>query len=60
MPTLKLEIDIESLKRLTEIAGLERRPIQLQAEVLLLKSLGRWPVADHPCPEGASYEPVTR
>jgi hypothetical protein len=58
MPTLKLEIYTESLKRLTEIAGIERRPIQLQAEVLLLKSLGRWPIADHPSPGGAGYDPA--
>jgi hypothetical protein len=58
MPTIKLDIDIDSLKRLSEIAVNERRPIPRQAEVLLLKAIGRWPVPDYPCPEGASYQPA--
>jgi hypothetical protein len=48
MPILKLEIDVESLHRLAEIAVNERRPISLQAEVLSLKAIGRWPIPDHP------------
>ena len=48
MPFLKLEIDIDSFNRLAEIAINERRPIPLQAEVLLLKAIGRWPVPDYP------------
>jgi hypothetical protein len=48
MPVLKLEIDVDSFKRLSEIAINERRPIPLQAEVLLLKAIGRWPVPDYP------------
>jgi hypothetical protein len=54
MPVLKLEIDVESFNRLAEIAVNERRPIPLQAEVLLLTSIGRWPVQDCPCPIGRS------
>jgi hypothetical protein len=50
MPVIKLEIDVDSFKRLTEIAVNERRPIPLQAEVLLLKAIGRWPVPDSPTP----------
>jgi hypothetical protein len=46
MPVLKLEIDVESFNRLAEMAVHERRPISLQAEVLLLQALGRWPVPD--------------
>ena len=48
MPVLKLEIDVDSFTRLAEIAVNERRPIPLQAEVLLLKAIGRWPVPDYP------------
>jgi hypothetical protein len=43
---LKIDIDLESLTRLAEIAALERRPVSLQAEVLLLQSLGRWPLPE--------------
>ena len=60
MPTLKLDIDIDSLKRLSEIAVTERRPIPLQAEVLLLKAIGRWPVPDYPCRKGISHEAAQR
>ena len=35
-------------QRMSEIAVNERRPIPLQAEVLLLKAIGRWPVPDYP------------
>jgi hypothetical protein len=55
MPVLKLEIDINSLKRLSEIAINERRPIPLQAEVLLLKAIGRWPVPDYPAQATQEY-----
>jgi hypothetical protein len=48
MPVLKLELDVDSFTRLAEIAVNERRPIPLQAEVLLLKAIGRWPVPDYP------------
>jgi hypothetical protein len=48
MPILKLELDSDSFKCLAEIAINERRPIPLQAEVLLLKAIGRWPVPDYP------------
>ena len=57
MPVLKLEIDIDSLHRLSEMAVNERRPIPLQAEVLLLKAIGRWPIPDYPTP--ATQEPAT-
>jgi hypothetical protein len=58
MALLKLDLDAESLKRLTEIAVAERRPIVLQAEVLLLQALGRWPVSIADCPAGERHEPV--
>ena len=48
MALLKLHLDPDSLTRLTELAISERRPIVMQAEVLLLKALGRWPVPDYP------------
>jgi hypothetical protein len=57
MALLKLDLDPDSLKRLTEIAVSERRPIILQAEVLLLQALGRWPVPDYPHPTAASQAP---
>ena len=50
MALLKLDLDLESLNRLSEMAVTERRPVTLQAEVLLLKALGRWPVPDDPTP----------
>jgi hypothetical protein len=46
MPLLKVHLDPISLKQLTDIAVSERRPIALQAEVLLLKALDRWPVPE--------------
>jgi hypothetical protein len=53
MPVLKLELDQGSLIRLAELAVDERRPMNLQAEVLLLQALGRWPL---PLTEGANEE----
>ena len=44
MPVLKLEIDTKSLLKLTELAGRERRPVDWQAEVLILQALARWPL----------------
>jgi hypothetical protein len=55
---LKIDLDPESLKRLTEIAVHERRPIVLQAEVLLLRALGRWPVRDDPTITGNRQAPA--
>jgi hypothetical protein len=48
MAILKIDLDPDSLKRLTEVAAKERRPISLQAEVLVLQAIGRWPVPDSP------------
>jgi hypothetical protein len=46
MPTVKILLDPESFKTLTAVADEERRPVMWQAEVLLLRALGRWPVSD--------------
>jgi hypothetical protein len=48
MALLRIDLDPDSLSRLAEIAVKERRPIILQAEVLLLKAIGRWPVPYYP------------
>lgn len=45
---LKIDLDPESLSRLAELAVSERRPVALQAEVLILQGLGRWPVSTLP------------
>jgi len=39
MPTIKVELDTEHFRRLTELAVEERRPIPWQAEVLLMRAL---------------------
>jgi hypothetical protein len=39
MPTIKVDIDPESFRRLSELAVEERRPIPWQAEVLLIRAL---------------------
>lgn len=39
MPTLKIDLDPASYRRLTELAVEERRPIPWQAEVLLIRAL---------------------
>jgi len=39
MPKFAVELDLESYRRLTELAVEERRPIPWQAEVLLLRVL---------------------
>jgi hypothetical protein len=60
MAILKIDLYPESLKRLTEVAVKERRPLSLQAEVLLLQAIGRWPVPDSPIPTStdlATLEP---
>jgi len=40
MPTLRLDLDPQTFRRLTQSAVDERRPIHWQAEVLLLRALG--------------------
>ena len=55
MPILRVELDTESFRRLTELAVEERRPIPWQAEMLLLRALaapveGRTPDVN-PCTE---------
>jgi hypothetical protein len=39
LPTIKIDIDFESFRRLSELAIEERRPIPWQAEVLLIRAL---------------------
>lgn len=39
MPTIKVDLDAESFRRLAELAIDERRPIPWQAEVLLIRAL---------------------
>lgn len=39
MPTIKIDLDTASFRRLTELAVEERRPIPWQAEVLLIRAL---------------------
>ena len=36
MPTIKIDLDPDSFRRLTELAVQERRPIPWQAEMLLI------------------------
>ena len=58
MSVIKIELDQESFKSLAEMAINERRPIPLQAEVLLLTALGRWPVPDDPSPARGDHGPA--
>jgi hypothetical protein len=39
LPTIKIDLDPESFRRLTAIAVEERRPIPWQAEVILIRAL---------------------
>ena len=39
MPTIKIDLDPDSFRRLTELAVQERRPIPWQAEMLLIRVL---------------------
>ena len=39
MPTIKVDLDAESFRRLAELAVAERRPIPWQVEVLLIRAL---------------------
>jgi hypothetical protein len=50
MPTIKISLDMESFRRLADVAIEQRRAIPLQAEVLVLQALGRWPAPDAPSP----------
>ena len=40
MTRVKLELDTETARRLVEAAVAERRPANLQAEVILMRALG--------------------
>jgi hypothetical protein len=51
LPTIKIDLDPDSFRRLTELAVKERRPIPWQAEILLLRALGA------PVEGGAHYTP---
>jgi hypothetical protein len=57
MAVVKVDLDRESLKRLAEIAVSERRPIPLQAEVLLMRAIAGWympqPPGEQPAGEPA-------
>jgi hypothetical protein len=59
MPVIKISLDAKSFKRLAEVAGGERRPIPLQAEVMVLQALGCWPVSTADRPAGEHHAPVT-
>jgi hypothetical protein len=48
MPVVKIELDMESHKQLIALAAEERRPLDWQAEVMLLRALGRWPTSKDP------------
>jgi hypothetical protein len=39
LPTIKIDLDLDSFRRLSELAVEERRPIPWQAEILLLRAL---------------------
>jgi hypothetical protein len=39
LPTIKIDLDLASFRRLTALAVEERRPIPWQAEILLLRAL---------------------
>jgi hypothetical protein len=56
MPTIKIALDAESFRRLADVAIEQRRAIPLQAEILVLQALGRWPVSDHPSPADGPVE----
>ncbi len=43
---LTIQLPDEARLRLAQLARAERRPVRAQAEVLLLKALGLWPLAD--------------
>jgi hypothetical protein len=53
MPVVKIMLDPESFKTLASVAFEERRPVLWQAEVLLLRALGRWPMPDDHVPGAA-------
>jgi hypothetical protein len=40
---IKIWLNERQLKRLTELSFAERRPLRMQAEVMLLQALGCWP-----------------
>jgi hypothetical protein len=46
MPTIKISLDTESFRALADVAIEQRRAVPLQAEVLALQALGRWPVPE--------------
>jgi hypothetical protein len=58
MPTIKISLDSESFRQLARVAIERRRAIPLQAEVLVLQALGRWPVPDYLIPTD-TIQPTT-
>ena len=49
MPVIRIDLDKISFRRLTELAVEECRPIPWQAEVMLLRALGRPAPNASPC-----------
>jgi hypothetical protein len=62
MPTIQIELDDDAYAKLEKNASSERRVPAAQAEVLLLMSLGLWPVKATPKgvskPQAASAKPM--
>lgn len=54
MPKLRLDLDQETFEALTDKAFSERRPVQLQAEVILRQALG----LQFPYPNGDTSGPL--
>jgi len=63
MPKVQITLDVKTFKKLTEASISERRPVPLQAEVILRRALGQpfpIPVKDNqPRTEEMTYERQT-
>jgi hypothetical protein len=59
LPTIKIDLDPDSFRRLTAIAVEERRPIPWQAEVILIRALAD-PADDqqHPITQQDQFQEV--
>jgi hypothetical protein len=58
MPNINIALDSESFRELSALAIEQRRAISMQAEVLLLQALGRWPVSAPSTPRSTPQPPV--
>jgi hypothetical protein len=58
MPNVSITLDSENFMKLSALALEERRAIPMQAEVLLLQALGRWPMPDISIPSSRHQAPV--